>query len=117
MPLRIYKCTICSNVVETFKKPLMCFHENSEYSWADPSEYEVVLSAPQTKFMEPRDPEAKEKGKSVPKDFNRIVKERARNHSRENEMDELIATNERKVAEAAKWLKPDGRRRKKIDDL
>jgi hypothetical protein len=71
------------------------------------------MTAPTTKFMEKTDPE---KGKSVLVGQTAILKERARNHSRDVELDDLIQNNERELAHQNGWLKSDGTRRKAIDD-
>lgn len=75
---------------------------------------QLELEAPQAKFMEPRD---KAKGKSVLKDQNKLLKERSRNHSRDQELDELITMNSKDLAVKNKWVNEDGRKRKKIDDI
>lgn len=64
--------------------------------------------------MEKTDPE---RGKSVMVNQMKILRERARSHSRDVEMDDLIQNNEKQVGFQNGWVKKDGTRRKKIDDL
>ena len=75
---------------------------------------EVQITAPGTKFMEKTD---KERGKSQMVGQERILRERARKHSRDVEMGDLIETNPKEVAYASGWLTEAGTRRKAIDDL
>lgn len=72
-----------------------------------------VMAPPGTKFMEKKDPE---KGKSVLKDQEKILKERARSFSRENELDDMIQSNTNDVAKRQGWLNAEGKKRKKVDD-
>jgi len=74
----------------------------------------VELSAPNAKMLEPRN---KEKGLSVLKDQNKILKSRSRNHARDVELDELITTNDEKYVKQNQWIREDGRKRRKIDDI
>ncbi len=72
-----------------------------------------ILTAPTTKFMEKMD---SEKGTSALVGQTAILKERARNHSRDVEMGDLIENNERELAYQNGWLTKSGLRRKAIDD-
>ena len=72
-----------------------------------------LVNSPTTKFMEPIDKEA---GKSQMKDQKKILLERARNHSRDVEMHDLIQMNPQEVAKQNKWIKEDGTKRKSIDE-
>lgn len=104
MALKKWKCQKCKQETETFKNaPVHC-----------ELPMQLELEAPQAKFMEPRD---KAKGKSVLKDQNKLLKERSRNHSRDQELDELITMNSKDLAVKNKWVNEDGRKRKKIDDI
>jgi hypothetical protein len=75
---------------------------------------EMQLVAPKAKFMEPRH---KAKGKSVLKDQNKMLKARTREHTRDFELDELIANNSLDMAKKNKWITDKGKRRTRIDDL
>lgn len=75
---------------------------------------ELIITSPGTKFMEKMDPE---RGKSKMVDQEKILKERARAYSRDNELSDLIEKNDKQLAYMSKWLKSDGTKRKKIDDL
>lgn len=118
MPLRLFECPVCGYQRESFKKEPKCNHNQEEEGTPVPlAAMKEVLVAPNAKFMEPRDPDAKERGKSVPKDFNKIVKERARSHARDNELHDLIQTNNDGQAIRNQWMNEKGQKRKKIDDL
>lgn len=75
---------------------------------------EQLLTAPQTLFKEKQDPE---NNKSALVGQQKILKERARKHSRDIEMDDLIQNNEKDLAFQNNWLNKDGKKRKAIDDL
>jgi hypothetical protein len=64
-------------------------------------------------MMEPQD---KERGKSQIKDQQKILKEKARGHSRDVEMTDLIEANPMDEAVKNGWVREDGKPRKKIDD-
>ena len=107
MPLKDFKCKKCGEVKKTFKpSPEHCGQA-----------MEKLLVAPEAKFLEPRGTEAKDKGRSVLKDQNKILKERTRNWSRDNEMHDLVQKNDMKEAVKNQWVNADGTVRKKIDDL
>lgn len=107
MPLRTFKCPVCGEIIKTLKKEIPMHCDTAA---------EQVLAAPSTRFNEYRDPENKEKGKSQLKDLQKILKERARNHSRDNDLHDLVQTNNDDVSKMNKWIKEDGTVRKKIDD-
>lgn len=113
MALRTYKCPQCGTLKKTFQKNPTCVHGEEEVFTM-----EVVLEAPQAKFLEPRDPIAKERGKSHIKGLDKILKERARAHSRETMMDDLIqGSPDQQAAAGAGWInKQTGKRIKRIDD-
>ncbi len=111
MPLFSYQCKECEEVKETFKKNPTCECTGSEVAM------EKFLSAPGLKMMEPRGPEAKERGKSVLKNQNKMLRERTRNHSRDCDLNDLIQTNAPEVVEAAGWLNSNRTKRRKIDDI
>jgi hypothetical protein len=47
----------------------------------------------------------------------KILRERARKHSRDVEMGDLIETNSTEAAYMSGWLDKDGKKRRAIDDL
>lgn len=116
MPLRIYKCELCGIIRETLRpKVPMCNHNQEEEN--NPIEMVEVLSAPNQKFMVMADPEH---AKSQLKDQQKILKARARNHSRDALIDENIQINKINGLDeqvARSLLNTKGERRKKIDDL
>lgn len=108
MPIFLYECTVCKSRIRYMwddSKPRAFTHCDQTMR--------KVFGAPQAKFLEKKDPE---KGKSVLKDQERVLKERARNFSRENELDDMIQSNTNDVAKRQGWLTSDGKKRKKVDD-
>lgn len=80
-------------------------------------QWDVVISAPNQKFMVATD---EFNGKSRLKDSNKILKERARNHSRDVLGDDTIQTNldaGSKESVARSLLNSKLERRRKIDDI
>lgn len=80
-------------------------------------EWEEILVAPNQKFMVSSDPE---KGKSKLKDQDKILRARARNHSRDHDIDDNIQLNTANgltSAVKANLLNSKGEKRRKIDDL
>lgn len=80
-------------------------------------EWEVVLAAPNQKFMICADPN---EGKSKIKDSQKSLTARARNHSRDVLGDDTIQTNldaGGKGSVAMNLLNEKGQRRRKIDDI
>jgi hypothetical protein len=71
------------------------------------------LALPSTKFLEAVD---KDGGKSQLKDQQKILLERARAHSRDVEMHDMIQNNPQQISYQNKWLKEDGTKRSAIDD-
>lgn len=104
MALKNWKCQVCNETFGSFdaapehcEKPAkVCFH------------------APQAKFMEPRPGKP---GKSILKNQNKILKARTREHSRNFELDELIANNSEVLAKQNQWITDKGRKRTRIDDI
>jgi len=118
MPLQRYRCELCGYERDSFKKEPKCNHNQDEEGMPHPlTVMKKILVAPDTKFLEPRDPTAKEKGRSVEKGQNAVLKARSRNHARDVEMEDLIQTNDKKEALRNKWIDAKGNKRKKIDDL
>lgn len=80
-------------------------------------EWEEIISAPNQKFMIATEPGS---GKSKIKDSKAMLTARARNHSRDVELDDNIQVN---LANGLKeqvtnsFLNSKGERRRKIDDL
>lgn len=107
MPLFNYRCSGCGSERETFKKSPQCCGQSMQ----------KLLSKPSVKFMEPRGPEAKERGKSVLKNQDRILRERTRNHNRDVDMHGLIQSNPPEVSQQSGWLNEKGEKRRKIDDI
>lgn len=73
------------------------------------------LGAPDSKFVEPRDPSRR--GKSVLKDLAKIARERSKNHARDTELHDFIQTNEEETTRNLGWTNEKGQKRKKIDDI
>lgn len=113
MPLRRYKCPLCGYERETLKKSIpKCNHNRDEEG--ELTEMEEVLSAPQAKMLETVDPET---GKTRLKDQMKILKERSRNHARDREADELIQLNRANGIERSGFIRKDGKKRTKLDDI
>jgi len=103
MSLKLWKCKVCKEAVESFEKvPQHC---------GEPMQ--TCFKVPNAKFMEPRAPGQK----SVLKNQNKILKARSREHARDFELDELIASNSQDLAKKNQWITDQGRKRKKIDDI
>ena len=113
--VRIFNCLKCRNQSRTLKKAedWKCRHCGTTAK----KNFEEVLTAPNSKFMEPKDEVAKAKGKSQLKNQQKILRERTRNWSRENETHDLIQKNPEEEAVKNQWINADGSPRKKIDDL
>jgi len=81
-------------------------------------EWEEMIMAPSGKMMVCADEAT---GKSKHKDMEQMLKERARNHSRETSIDDLIAINKESGTDEAiiqmNCLDEKGERRKKISDI
>jgi DNA-directed RNA polymerase subunit RPC12/RpoP len=105
MPLRLYKCENCGEQFKTkTQEPVHCAGFKSL----------LQLTAPQISFYEKTDAE---KGKSALVGQTKILRERARKHSRDVDMEDLIQNNERQIAQQNGWITKDGTKRKAIDDL
>lgn len=104
MPLFHYKCLKCKSEISSLKRIQIC-------DCGEP--LRPQLASPQAKYME----KVGNRGKSRMKGQEKILKARARAHSRDNELADLVATNPRENAIANRWLSEDGKSlRKKIDD-
>jgi hypothetical protein len=119
MPVKIYECPECGQQKQTLKREIpKCAHErwDAERDCAFTLECEMVevITAPNSKMMETTD---EFRGKSKPKNQNKILKERTRNYARDHEADEMIALNNKNSLQRSGFLNKDGKRRKKIDDL
>jgi len=105
MPLKIYKNKETGEIKETLKV-------------IDDPQWEEQITIPSTKFMVCVNSET---GKSKLKDMDKILKARARNHSRDVNLDDVIQTNkavdgtEANVQRAL--LNNKGKRRTKLDDI
>ena len=113
MPVRYYECqnVECGITFRSMKDKPKCPE-------CETTILKKLLKAPQAKFLEKLDPE---KNKSRLKDSDKILKERSRNHSRDNDLMDLVQMNEGDKAIQNQWLveNSDGslRKRKKIDDI
>lgn len=105
MPLNEFKCPKCGSTKRTFKEAPECCETPMERQ----------LKAPNSQFLEPRDPDHKRK--SVRKDMSKMARERSKNHARDREMHDFIQTNDKETAQNMGWLNDKGQKRKKIDDL
>jgi hypothetical protein len=74
---------------------------------------EPLLIPPQVKFMEKVD---KDKNKSQLVGQQQILKERARKHSRDVDMHDLIQANPKEDAVKNGWITDRGTKRRAIDD-
>lgn len=104
MPLKQYRNKTTGETKESLKPQ-------------DPAEWEEVMIAPNQKFMESANPE---KGISRIKDQGKILKERARNYSRDREIDDNIQINRKNGLDGQvnkNLLNSKGERRRKIDDI
>ena len=114
MPLKKYKCTYCECVRESFKAKVMCNHNQEEEGVPVPlQEMEPVYTAPKSKFMEPRD---KEKNRSVLKNQENLLKERAKEHARLNDYHDFVQEQGTNAGKRQGWLREDGTVRKKVDE-
>lgn len=104
MPIRTFKCSECGEVFQALKP-------TPEHCGVSA---EVVLCAPQAKFLECTSPE---KRKSALKGQRQILQARAKEHSRSNDLHDAIQANDEGMAKRVGWLREDGRTRKRIDDL
>lgn len=122
MPLKIFECPVCGDTKRTLKNETpICQHfsgVDEEYyrSIGCPNASEMVetIQAPEAKMLETVD---KENGKTRLKDQMKILKERSRIHARDYEADDLIQKNKDNGIERIGFLKSDGTKRTKIDDL
>lgn len=116
MPLKYYICPLCEQTRETLRPRVpKCNHDQEEEGEPIPlTEMEEIIVPPGVKMMEVVD---EYRGKSRLKDQKKILLERARNHSRDVEGDDLIQRNRNNDIMKINQLNKDGKRRKKIDDI
>lgn len=116
MPLRLFKCSVCGAERETLRpKTPTCNHGQEEEGSPLPiSEMREILTAPKAKMMETTDSFT---GKSRPKNLTKVLRERSRAHARDKEADDLIQFNRKNGIEKSGFLRKDGRRRTKLDDI
>jgi len=104
MALKYYKNKETGELIKTLKNP-----PEPEDQW------EEVIKEPGTKFMVCANPAT---GKSKVKDQDKILLERARNHSRDVDLDDTIAVNkDNEFGVKQNLLNEKGERRRKVDDL
>jgi len=112
MALKLYKCPVCDKTKETLKKDIpTCPHGELLINM------EQQITAPNQKFMISANAA---EGKSKLKDSDKMLKARARNHSRDVLGDETIQINLKnglKESVSRNLLNEKGERRKKIDDI
>lgn len=104
MPLKQFKNKATGEIKESLKPQ-------------DPNEWEEVLVAPNQKLMESANAE---RGVSRIKGQNQMLKERARNYSRDREIDDNIQINRLNGLDAQvnkNLLNSKGEKRRKIDDI
>lgn len=104
MPLKYFRNKITGEEKESLKPQ-------------DPVIWEEILQAPNQKFMIKANPE---RGISQIKDQKKMLKERARNYSRNVDLDDNIQINKLNGLNAQvnkNLLNSKGERRKKIDDI
>lgn len=119
MSLRRFKCPACGHERETLRNKIpICNHNQEEEGSPYPlTEMEEMIVAPNQKFMVAANQAL---GTSKLKDSEKILKARARNHSRDVLGDETIQKNldmGSKEAVAKNLLNSSGQRRRKIDDI
>lgn len=103
MPLRIFRNKETEEIYKTLK------NKHPGDGW------EEVIQAPGGKFMVKAN---KSTNRSKLKDMDKIMKERARNHSRDTDLDENIQINkDNKLGVSQNFLNEKGERRRKIDDI
>lgn len=105
MPLRTFQCSICGTEINTLKKeaPLHCNTAT-----------ELVITAPSVTALETVDPA---KNTKRMKNQQKILKERARNHSRDNDLHDMIQVSKGEKLTAANFLNKSGKKRTKFDDI
>src|SRR4051812_26602141 len=107
MALRIFECTTCKSKKETLKKTVPQCH----------GDMKELMVAPNQKFMVTSNAA---EGKSKLKDSDKVLKARARNHSRDVLGDETIQMNLNnglKETVTRNLLNNKQERRRKIDDI
>lgn len=104
MPLKYFKHKVTGEEKQSLKDQ-------------DPAQWEEVLQAPNQKFMVNSNPE---RGVSKIKDQEKMLKERARNYSRNVDIDDNIQINKLNGLDAQvnrNLLNSKGLRRTKLDDI
>jgi hypothetical protein len=104
MPLKYFKNKLTGEEKQSLKEQ-------------DPTQWEEILQAPNQKFMIASNPE---RGVSKIKDQEKMLKERARNYSRNVDIDDNIQINRLNGLDAQvskNLLNSKGQRRRKIDDI
>lgn len=116
MPLKRYQCPICGYVRETLRNRVpKCNHNQEEEGEPIPvAEMEYLMEAPEPKMLETVDPATNKKRQ---KGLTKVLKERARNHARDHDNDEIIQRNRDNQLTGTQLLNKDGVRRRKVDDI
>ena len=104
MPVKTWECPSCGDQKLTkVAKPFCCDLPMVE-----------IITPPSVKMLERKD----ESCKSVLKDQEKILKARARKHSRDVETDDNIQNvNNAEISNKAGWIKESGRKRNGVDDI
>lgn len=102
MAIKTWKCVVCGEEFRSKHKKPHCDQEPAE-----------LLTAPQVNFFEKTD---KNTGKSALVNQEKILKERARAHSRDHDLHDLIQLNPKDDATKNHWINENGTVRRKIDD-
>jgi hypothetical protein len=103
MALKHYKHKVTGEVKRSLKDP--------------GDEWETIIEAPNQKFMVSANAAT---GTSKLKDSTKVLTERARNHSRDHDLDDNIQINSANgidVRVKTSFLNEKGERRRKIDDI
>jgi len=105
MPLKLWECSLCGELFKTkVRNPTHC----------PEAVCREVITPPSAKFLEKINPDGTRRqmvGQA------KILRERARAHTRDVELDDLVQKNSVDVALQNRWIKDNGQTRKKIDDL
>jgi len=103
MPVKMWECSICGNQKTT---------KNPAPDCCDLSMLELI-NPPAVKLLERRGEDAK----SVIQGQEGILKARARKHSRDVEIDDIIQNvNNEEITSKSGWIREDGRKKRGIDD-
>jgi len=104
MPIRTFSCNVCKTQIKTLKNVPLCCNLPMVKG----------IDAPATKFMEPT---VKEKGKSKIKGINDVLNRRAKEHSKNNEWDDIIQQEGIDHAKQHGFLNDSGIKKKAIDEI